>query len=153
MARVRAFVTEPSGDSRKVVGRVLETSETALTIEKSREAAPQVVLRENITKLELSVRPGRRSVGAMIGLGVGAAAGVALGLAGEDEEETESWDLGPTDEEYAVIGALLLGSVGCLLGMAVAPGEQWEVVNPDAFRLGADSAHQGGRRVLVAIDF
>lgn len=88
-ARVRAYVTENSGNegrSKRLTGRLIGLDEKTLSLETSRDRAAMLVARENVTRLDLSIRRGQRGKGALIGLGVGVATGVLLGLGSGDDE-------------------------------------------------------------------
>ncbi len=116
---------------RPLVGQLVTVDERSVTV--SRDAKQLTVPREAIESL--AVRTGHPSrwrgagFGALIGFGVGAAIGFA---AGDDPEGT--W-FGMSAGEKAVGLGGLLAIAGTLVGVAVAPGERWEVVDLGTVRV------------------
>lgn len=150
--RIRAYVTESSANeshSKRLTGTLIGVDEKILSLETSRNKAPLLVARENVTRLDLSIRRGQRGKGALIGLGVGLATGVLLGLASGDDEDFCCLTAG----DKAVIFGVLLAPVGTVVGVAAAPGEQWQVIPPDRVRLGHDTTSRSGRGVSIAFRF
>lgn len=141
-SRVRAYVGNGPGDesasgSKTITGRLLGISETTITIHEAEKHTPLVLPRQMVTKLELSLRRGRRGNGALIGFGAGVAAAVAVGLASGSDENCS---LCFSAADISVMYSLLLGPAGAAIGAAVAPGERWQTITPDRIRLGPGGA-------------
>ena len=83
----------------------------------------------------------------MIGLGVGVGVGAIIGFAsGDDEPGMVSFQA----EGKAGIAAVVLGSVGALIGYAAAPGEQWESVPDSQIILGFGQGSNGERGLFIS---
>jgi hypothetical protein len=76
--------------------------------------------RASITRLERSVRPGRRTTGALAGFVLGLAA--VFGKAVRDGGCNDGCDMGNA------VGAVVVALPVAALGAAVSPGERWTAV-------------------------
>jgi hypothetical protein len=68
-----------TGDHR-LVGRLVAQDDQSLTLQVREDKAPVVVPRTTVTRVEESLRPGRKGRGALIGAAVGAGAAAVLGV-------------------------------------------------------------------------
>ncbi len=104
-------------ESSPFVGTLTDVDQKSLTIVTEDGGEPRVVARQDVVRLERSVRPSRKSRGALIGLGLGLA--VAFGkvaLQGGCNDGCNSGNV--------IVGALVAVSSSAV-GAMVAPGEQW----------------------------
>jgi len=158
-ARVRASikkVSQPAGASnlRRLTGALVGIDDSTLRLETSRDEPPVVVARQDVAKVEVSVRRSRRGKGALIGLGVGAVAGLVLMAAGNSGGcSREPCIVDFSGPEYYAGSALLLGAVGAGIGALVAPGEKWETVPNDRLRVAVGPTRGGGVRFGVSLGF
>lgn len=130
---------------RRLTGKLLELSDSLLTIEITRVGEPVVLPRQDVASLAVSLRRDRRGLGALIGLGVGVGAGVLIGQSsGDDEDCLICFSAG----YKAFINALFLAPVGALIGAVAAPAEEWLFVPVDRVRFGFDA---GGRGPAISV--
>lgn len=52
-----------------------------------------------------------------------------------------------------MIFGILLAPVGTVMGVAAAPGEQWQVIPSDRVRLAHDTTKRSGRGVSISFRF
>jgi len=163
-ARVRVWAMEfPRTTERtpltKVTGRLVGIDDIALRVETSAEHPPVVVPRQDVSRIELSIRRGRRGKGALIGLAVGVVAGaviVATDRPGSDSPNAQLaaiFELNLEGPEYDAGAIVLLGAIGAGLGALVAPGEKWETLTGERVRLVLGPAGGGGRGLRFGLSF
>ena len=137
----RVRVRSLASDAVPLVGTLSAVDEKSLTVAPQDGREPGVVARQDISRLERSVRPSRRRRGALIGFGVGLA--VALGKAVKDGGCNDGCDGGN------VAAAALLALSTAALGAIVSPGERWADVDLGRGQSRATRASPGGLRVLL----
>lgn len=149
--------SDNAGHAVKIEGTLMELSDTSMIVKSIYLGNPTLNLtRQHVDRLEVRTRPSRNARGFMIGLGVGIVVGAAIGYAvGEPphEEAFMSMDFTPTPEDGAVIGGLLLGTIGAIVGTIVAPGAQWEPVTSGNPVLGATMRPSRVGAVAVKFNF
>lgn len=126
-ARVR--VTSSALPSGRAVGTLNGIAGTGLAFQAQGAAEAVVLERQEIRRIEWSVRPSRRKKGALIGLGVG----FGVGLAGTFIL-CEAFGTDCPAGEGLVFGALYglaTGALGAVVGALVSPGEHWAEVSLD----------------------
>lgn len=128
------------------IGNLIALDDTALTMRLGAREAPAVIHRSEITGVDVSAGRHSRWHKALIGAGIGAGAGALLGLASGNDSADEFIRF--TAGEKALGGAILLASVGGLIGVALTPGEKWKSVEPGGLRLGLGA--NPGRGVTVS---
>lgn len=117
-SRVRVRTSAP--ESARLVGTLSAVDPESLTVVPKDGSEPRVVARGDVARLERSVRPSRRSRGALIGLAVGLAAAFAkVAIDGGCND-------GCNGENVAAAGLLALSTAA--VGAVVSPGERWEDV-------------------------
>jgi hypothetical protein len=159
-ARVRVSMRQQSqraGEVQtvKLVGRLLDSSESAVTLE-GPDRSPLVLQRQQIERLEVSLRRSQRKKGALIGLGVGFLLGAALVTADSSEcppPEEVFLCLDFSGPEYAAAGGVLAGAGGALIGALAAPGEKWGPVGSHRAQVLVGPARGGGVRFGVSFGF
>lgn len=165
-ARVR--VVAKSVEQRPIVGRLVGADETTIRIERAGPKATVetvAVPRNAVTRLEVSRRKSRKSLGAWVGALVGAGTAAVI-LAGREEgiascPPPPGWGLVgggrpypcSNSSDHRVPIALLAVPAGALLGALVAPGEKWEGADPTTVRLGIAPVAGGGAQVLLRVSF
>jgi len=173
-ARVRATLKSPAfgsvTDPKLIEGRLTVLTDTAIVVETS-PGKPRVLPLDNLAGLERSLRPSRNGQGALIGLGVGAAVSAAFFLTAHDDGANddsgdpyaELWD--DLGRAVAVAFAVVFTGLTTLAGAIIAPGEKWERVPADQYRLanrfqpppqvqaGFAPAPDGGGRFGVTVRF
>jgi hypothetical protein len=157
--RVRLSV--PGVSERPIIGRLVGADESMLRIETgggrgSGPSAPSTmsVPRSAVTRLELSRRASRKTLGAWLGALVGGGAAAVL-VAGREESIASlascvpppGWGLVGQGRPYYCSDAsvsqsgpsnwtaLLAVPAGAALGALVAPGEKWETRDPASVRV------------------
>jgi hypothetical protein len=153
-SRIRVYVMEFSGGesrTRRLTGSLVGLDEKILSLESSPNTAPVLIARENITRVDLSVRRGRRAKGTAIGLVVGFAAAAVVGLAlGDDPPGFVSF---PAEFKALLFGGLFGAPIGATVGLVVAGGEQWQVLPSDRVRLVHDTARKSVGRISLSLRF
>ncbi|MDD5718072.1 MAG: hypothetical protein PHQ53_00115 [Candidatus Krumholzibacteria bacterium] len=150
----QAFLVQPL--PKTITGDLVSLTDTDITLATTTYGPPETVSLDEVDTLELCVQRGRRTRGALIGLGTGALAGVLIGLAAGDDEENDdtwSWELTLTAGEKSALAAVILAPVGALVGALVAPGERWEPVSGHPIDVGVTVGQPGGNGVYVAVRF
>ena len=119
-SRVRVSSTGP--ESARLVGTLSAIDAKSLTVVPQDGRQPRVVARQDLVRLERSVRPSRKSKGAVIGFAVGLAAAFGkVAIAGGCND-------GCNGENVAAAGLLALSTA--VVGAIAAPGERWEDAPP-----------------------
>lgn len=116
--RVRVASSGPR--SVRLVGTLTAVDQESLTVMPEDGRGPSVVARQDILRLERSVRPSRKKRGAWIGLGVGLTA--AFGNAAMQGGCNDGCD------SSNVLAAALVALSAAAVGAIVAPGERWSDV-------------------------
>jgi hypothetical protein len=129
------------------IGNLIALDDTALTMRLGAREAPAVIRRSEITGVDVSAGRHSRWHKALIGAGIGAGFGALIGLMSGSDSGAPG-EVSFTAGEKAKGGAILLGSVGGLIGVAVTPGEKWKSVEPGGLRLGLGASP--GRGVTVS---
>jgi hypothetical protein len=155
-ARVRAYVIKGSpGKSptatKRLTGTLLGLSDATITIGGDEQSTPLVLDRQNVTKLDLSLRRSRRGRGALIGLGAGVAAAFLVGLASGSDENCTLVCFSAA--ELGGMLSVLLGPAGAAIGAGLAPGERWQPVAPDRIRLGPGGAPRPRAAIAFTVRF
>jgi len=133
----------------RLVGRLVAQDEQSLTLQVGEGKPPVVVPRTTVTRVEESLRPGRKGHGALIGAAVGVGAAAILGVAaGDDCSRDES--LCYSHGEVALVSAVLLVPLGAVIGALASPGERWGPVS-SGHRVGVSLAPLRGRGIRAAI--
>ena len=132
-SRVRVNASAP--ESVRLVGTLTAVDQASLTIMPEDGRGPSVVARQDILRLERSVRPSRKYRGAWIGFGVGLAA--AFGKAAMQGGCNDGCD----SSNVIVAAAVALSTAA--MGAFVAPGEVWSDVaverQPSQARTGSET--------------
>jgi|HubBroStandDraft_1064217.scaffolds.fasta_scaffold372531_2 hypothetical protein len=146
---MRVRILTPEISSGKVVGTVKMVDDQSVTIDVPGRAEAVSVLREKISRLDVSEGPRSRGVDAAIGAGIGAGLGAAGG------ELASGTGKGHIVSRDAVAGifALLGAGVGALIGVAVPPGEHWNEKPASRYRVGFAPRLDHGLDVALAWDF
>jgi hypothetical protein len=136
----RLRVTAPAVSRKPVVGTLIEVDECEIVLAAtSSERTP--IPRDSITRLQRSVRPSRRTRGALIGFGLGLAAIAAKTVhAGGCDDGCNGGNV-----LAAVVVALPVAAVGAV----VSPGERWVDLDPGHGRRPATTSRAGPRLRLV----
>ena len=143
----RIRVTEATG-AGQLVGTLLAVDDKTLTLRASGQTGDRVLRRQDITSVAVSAGHGSRRRGALVGAAIGAGVGAAIGLlAGSDKEGLVQFSAG----EKAVGAAILLASIGGLVGVALPPGERWREL--PLSRIGLSFAPIRERGVAVSLTF
>jgi hypothetical protein len=140
----RVRVTAPSVASGRLVGTLLSVDETTLTIWRSGHGALNVP-RDAVMVFEVCRQRGEKLKGAGRGAAVGLGLAVAMGVPwGDDASDAAT---------VAFLSALLTVPLGTLVGMGMAPEEEWETTTtPDRVSV-AVAPVRGGVRAAVSIRF
>ena len=146
----RVRVTVPTGGGQ-LVGTVLALDDKNLTLQVSGKTDTTVLLREDITQLEVSAGRRSRGRGALIGAGIGAGIGGLIGLASGNDDRSSFIRL--TAVEKALIAAVVFAPIGALIGVAVPPAERWKELPKDRIRLSFVRVRGRGAGVSLAFVF
>lgn len=154
-ARVRVVIADGATRSgiagtRTLTGGLIDLSDSLLTLAVPRATHPVVLPRQDVASLAVSLRRDQRGTGALIGLGVGVTAGILIGQASGDDEECF---ICATAEAKSFLAALFLAPLGALIGVAVAPVEEWAFVPLDRVRFGFDSTTRSTPGVAITVGF
>jgi hypothetical protein len=150
----RVRVTQASSRER-TVGRLLEQTDEVLVLEKGSAGGGDLVRipRSDVAHSEVSVRRGRKRMGAAIGALAGAL--VAVVVIASDDSGCSSGGYAPCfsqGEATAMAGALTVPA-GALIGALLAPGEKWKEDSLSRFAVGLGPAPGGGLAARVALSF
>ncbi len=113
----RVRINSTALDSSPLVGTLTGIDQQSLTILAEDGHGPRVVARQDVQRLERSVRPSRRSRGALIGFGVGLA--LSVGKAALQGGCNDGCN------EGNIMVAALVGLSCSAVGAMAAPGETW----------------------------
>ena len=133
----------------RLVGRLVAQDDQSLTLQVREDRAPVVVPRTRVTRVEESLRPGRKGHGALMGAAVGAGAAAILGVAAGEDCSRDKW-LCFSRGEVALGSAILFAPLGALIGGLAAPGERWGLVSP-GHRVGVSLVPIRGRGIGASI--
>jgi hypothetical protein len=150
-SRVRV---EASTEEGRLVGSLLALDDRNLNLQVEDEMGPRIFPREDVTALAVS--GGRHSRGrkALIVGGVCAAVGAIIGVATASEPDPDNmFDVSWSKAQGVRGGALFLGSIGALIGLALPPGERWEDVPLDTVRLSVRPVPGRGAGVFLSVGF
>jgi hypothetical protein len=146
----RVRIQAPGAFPGKIVGTINAMSADSLTIEVPGRGEPQSVLREKITRLDVSEGPRSRGVDAAIGAGIGVVVGAAGGAgASSGNHGSQIVSGGAVVGVFAVIGA----GVGALIGAAIPPGEHWKPIAPNRYQISFAPTLDHGLDLAVAWRF
>lgn len=144
----RVRVTASASRSGPLTGTLTGIDEKSLAVLPEGRSEAVVLERQDIRRVEWSVRPSRKKKGALLGLGIGFGAGLVGTFL-----LCDAYGTGCPAGEGAVFGTFygsLLGAVGAGVGALVAPGERWTEVALD--RLGpGDGLKQPRPRVHLSV--
>ncbi len=146
----RVRVTVPTGGGQ-LVGTVLALDDNNLTLQVLGKTDTKVLLRDDITQLEVSAGRRSRGRGALIGAGIGAGAGGLMGLASGSDDANSFFRF--TAGEKALIAAIFFAPIGALIGVAVHPAERWKELPKDRIRLSFVPVGERGAAVSLAFGF
>ena len=118
---MRLRVTAPDQSSKPIVGTLVSVDSSALTLQTPKETV--AVRREDISKLELSLRRSSKKKAAL----TGAAVGLMLALASAATTGSDDW-FSPADA--ALITGIVFIPVGAGIGALAGHGERWGPVLP-----------------------
>jgi hypothetical protein len=144
---MRVRILAPDISPSKFVGTINRVDDQSVTIDVQGRSEPISVLREKITRLDVSAGRRSRWVDAAIGAGIGAA-GSALACSAS---ETKHSIVNNTDVTAgcALAGALL----GAAIGAAIPPGEHWNEMPVSRYRIGFAPRLDHGLNLAVAWRF
>jgi hypothetical protein len=146
---LRVRILAPDLFSNKVIGTVDQVSTDYLTVDVPGRAEPVSILREKITRLDVSEGPRSRGVdaaiGAVLGAGAGAAGGALAWRSGGDQIVGRGYVAG--------VCALLGAGVGALVGVAIPPGERWKEASTARFQVNFAPRLDHGLDLAVAWQF
>lgn len=128
-------------ESVPLVGTLTAVDQKSLTVVRQDGRGPSVVARQDILRLEQSVRPSRKRMGALIGFGVGLA--VTFGRAATEGGCNDGCD--GSDVAVAALLALSTAAVGAI----VSPGERWVDVAVGREQSRATMSLEAGPRVRL----
>ncbi len=127
----------------RLVGRLVAQDDQSLTLQVREDRAPVVVPRTRVTRVEESLRPGRKGHGALMGAAVGAGAAAILGVAAGEDCSGDKW--------LCFSGsAILFAPLGALIGGLAAPGERWGLVS-SGHQIGVSMVPIRGRGIGASI--
>jgi hypothetical protein len=154
----RVRVLAPAFSDRPIVGQLTGSDEATLTILRTggglvigwpfRRGAKEVLslARGSVTRLDRSIHPSRKRLGAMIGGLVGAAVGVVIVARG-----TRGSEAGACNACSSVVA--VIAAPFALVGAAIAPGERWTAEDPARIRVGFSRAPDGRVGVRLSMTF
>ena len=138
-----------------IQGRLLDITATDISLASDDDEPPTVLPLDNVARLDLNIRQGRRGRGALIGAGVGVAMVSLYVLTRHDDDDSDveaEWHLISDEAAYAICAtwAALLGAV---VGALVAPGARWQPVPLDQVSLGCAPARGGPAGLAMVLRF
>lgn len=119
---------------RRVAGRVVALDPVRVRLGGRQEDR---ILSLDVPGLQKRLRPSRKGRGVFIGAGTGALVGAVIGYASVgDDASTDCPVLGcsfmmGSPAMNAVAGAVVLGSVGAIIGFIAAPGAKWATLGAE----------------------
>ena len=150
----RVRVVAPSVEKHDIVGQLVGDDDASLTIARVNSkgaAAKTVVPLVAVTRVEVSRASSKKGKGALIGAAAGLAVSITLGLTTGDTNCSGKW-LCFNQEETSIIWSVLTVPTGTLVGLLVAPGEKWEVVDPRRLHVVVGPT-RGGGQIRFALSF
>jgi hypothetical protein len=138
---------------RSVIGRLVAQDEQSLTLQTGGGRDPVVVPRSAIIRVQKSVAPSQRGVGAVGGLVLGALSATVFGLAvGENCSDRHSIDTLCFGRGGVMLAsAAILVPLGMVIGVAAAPGERWEEI--PVRRFAVNVRPRRGRGIAASVTF
>ena len=146
----RVRVTVPTGGGQ-LVGTVLTLDDKNLTLQVLGKPDTTVLLRQDITQVEVSAGRRSRGRGALNGAGIAAGFGGLMGLVSGNDDASSFIRL--TAAEKALILAVVFAPIGALIGVAVRPAERWKELPKDRIRLSFVPVGERGVAVSLAFGF
>jgi hypothetical protein len=130
------------------VGTLAGVDQDSLTLTVGSRRDPLVLKRQDVVRLQRSVRPSRKRRGALIGAGVGFVGGIVLGGAVTEWEGFVGGDVGPGG--YVAFGAIVaVFTAG--IGAALAPGERWAEVPRDRLQISLRPSLVNSRGLAIVV--
>ena len=145
---MRVRILAPDISTSTVIGTIRTVNRESVTIDAPGRAEPVSVLREKITRLEVSVGLRSRWTDAAIGALIG---GAGLALACSSANRPKNSIVG--DREVTGTCALVGLAVGTLVGAAMPPGERWDAIPATRYRVGFAPRLDHGLNLAVAWRF
>jgi hypothetical protein len=127
---MRVRILAPEVSPRKLIGTVEKVSDETVILNVPGRSEPVSILREKIERLDVSGGPRSRGVDAAIAGLIGA----AIGAAGCALANGSGQGHIVTTGEVAGFCAVLGGSLGALIGVAIPPGEHWKEISTSRYR-------------------
>jgi hypothetical protein len=127
-SRVRIRTSEGRGSIR---GTLASLDDQRLTLEEKPGAAPRVIDRSQIARLELSAGRRTRGHGAALGAAIGLGAGLLFTGVVAARESCEGYgaeDCGLATAVSLIVFTPALTATGALVGVALPPSERWVTV-------------------------
>jgi preprotein translocase subunit YajC len=147
---MRVRIQAPDVLPGKVVGKIDKVSDESVSIDVPGRSTPLSIVREKITRLDVSEGSRSRGIDAAIGGGIGAGAGAIVGAAVGGRSNTHLVSTGGEAAVCALLGALL----GALIGAEIPPGEHWnEIPAAYRYRIGFAPRLDHGLALAVAWNF
>ena len=153
----RVRVTAPAFAGKPLTGSLVALEEAKLKLQREGSSEVVEIPRRDVTRFEVNTRTSRRGrsagIGAFVGLGVGAILGYA---AGDDCDAPDAPSIICISRPTSASGVGLVGAAfGALIGVAVGPGEKWEVRDPGRVRLTVSPSlrRSGGVGLALSIGF
>jgi hypothetical protein len=147
--RVRLTLADSNSEGSSLVGEAVALDDSRMTLRVSHRKDLVVVPRPSIQQLELSTGRGSRGRKALIGAAVGTAIGVVVGL----NDYEGATDPITSKAGTAMIGGVLLGTLGALVGVALPPGERWKKVPTARIHLALTPVRGRGGAISLAFAF
>lgn len=127
---MRVRILAPDISPSKIVGTINRVDDQSVTIDVPGRSEPVSVLREKIARLDVSTGRRSRWVDAAIGAGIGAAGSALACSAGEGKHSYVS------NTDVTAGCALVGGLLGAGIGAAIPPGEHWNEMPANRYRIG-----------------
>jgi hypothetical protein len=127
---MRVRILAPEVSPRKVIGTVEKVSADSVTLDVPGRSEPVSILREKIERLDVS--GGRRSRG--VDAAIAGLIGAAISAAGCALSNGSGQGHIVTTGEVAAFCAVVGGSLGALIGVAIPPGERWKEGSTTRYR-------------------
>lgn len=141
----RVRITAPSIAKKPLIGTLTAIDDEKVTVQRSNEGKAVEIRRDALTRFEVSRTRSRKGAGAGIGAAMGAGIGAALGFAsGQDCGAQNAPIVCVSRGAGAAIVGLAGAVVGSIVGATRAPGEKWEMADPDSLKVSVSLV--GGRR-------
>jgi hypothetical protein len=137
----RLRVTAPSLDG-PIRGTLASLSDDSLVLETKGGAAPLMIERSRITRLDISAGRRSRGRGAAIGAALGLGVGLLLTVVATATEDCSGYgaeDCGLLPAVSLILFTPVLTVSGAVIGVALPPAERWVRVPPQARPAGGSS--------------